>query len=291
MIVFLTEFGRKFRPLDLIKYWKVSELRNVTFYGLSALHSIIHENLVAHFLLLSLAIRLLADYSAPNRLREACSFIAIYQKKVTLFFTDSADVYIMHSISNLADQVKTIGPLSSISALGFENANYQLSCTVSQTVSSQATPDFVVKSYLRKFRVEQKKRSFYSNQFRLSNHINEMSVPPSFAAAVRAAHKLPEDNCEQKLFFANISSFRTTWCAHFAIYCAKTKADFSKKNWAPWRILFFRLWCLFLCQATQNFVESCSHSRMGLHGWRIKILPRKFIRGTPLSFYCRNQKW
>ena len=92
-IVFPSGFGRKFRSLNLIKYWKASELRNFLFYGLSAwcgylLHGVIHENSFAHFCLLSLAIRILilAKFLATNVNREARSFIAVYQKKVMSFF-------------------------------------------------------------------------------------------------------------------------------------------------------------------------------------------------------------
>ena len=77
-IIFSSGFGRKFRSLDLIKYWKASELRNFTFYALSALHGVIHENLFAHFCLLSLAIRMLAEFSDTNVIREARSFIEVY---------------------------------------------------------------------------------------------------------------------------------------------------------------------------------------------------------------------
>ena len=157
-IIFPSGFGRKFRSLDLIKYWKASGLRNFTFYGLSALHGVIHENLFAHFCLLSLAIRMLAEFSATNVIREARSFIEVYQKKVTSFFTDSAEVYNMHSLRHLADQVQSKGPLAAISAMGIGSAKYELTRTVSQTVSSQATPDLVVKRYLRKFNVEQRQK-------------------------------------------------------------------------------------------------------------------------------------
>ena len=156
-IVFPSGFGRNFQRLDLIKYWKRSELRHIRFYGLTTLHGFIQENVFAHFCLLSLSIRLLAKCSAPHMIREACSFIAIYQTKVTLFFMDSVEVYNMHSLGHLADQVKAIGPLALISAMGFEIAKYQLTCTVSQTVSSQATPDSVAKTCLQNFSVEQKK--------------------------------------------------------------------------------------------------------------------------------------
>ena len=70
---------------------------------------------------------------------------------------DSVEVYNLHSLGHLADQVKAIGPLALISAMGFESANYQLTCTVSQTVSSQATPDIVAKRLLQNSRVEQRK--------------------------------------------------------------------------------------------------------------------------------------
>ena len=82
--------------------------------------------------------------------------------------------------------------------MGFENGNSQLTHTVSQTLSSQATPDLVVKRNLQKFSLELGKRSFYSNEFSLSNHINEASM--SSRAAVRTVQKLPENNSQQKYF-------------------------------------------------------------------------------------------
>ena len=121
---------------------------------------------------------MLAEFSAPNVIREARSFIEVYLKKVMSFFTDSAEVYNMHSLRHLADQVQSKGPLAAISAMGFrQSANYQLTRTVSQTVSSQATPDLVVKRYLRKFNVEQRQKSNYSNEVRLSNKIVETGLP------------------------------------------------------------------------------------------------------------------
>ena len=75
----------------------------------------------------------------------------------------------MHALGHLTDQVQSKVPLAAISAIGFESANYQLTRTVSQTVTSQATPDLVVKRYLRKFNLEQKRKSDYSNEVRLSN--------------------------------------------------------------------------------------------------------------------------
>ena len=227
-IIFPSGSGRKFRFLDLIMYWKASELKYFTFYGLSALHGVIHENLFAHFCLLSLAIRMLAEFLATNVIREARSFIEVYQKKVTSFFTDSAEVYNMHSLRHLADQVQSKGPLAAISAMGFESANYQLTRTVSQTVSSQATPDIVVKRYLRKFNVEQRQNSNYSNEVRLSNKIVETGLP---------AHLQPSEPFQSYLkitlskrkFFAHKSSCKGTGCAQFSTYTAKTKAGSTTK--------------------------------------------------------------
>ena len=83
----------------------------------------------------------------------------------------------MHSLRHLADEVQSKGSLAAISAMGFESANYQLTRTVSQTVTSQATYNFVVKRYLRKFNVEQRQKSNYSNEVRLSNKIVETILP------------------------------------------------------------------------------------------------------------------
>ena len=152
-------------------------MRNFTFYGLSALHGVIHEILFAHLCLLSLAKKMLAELSATNVIRETRSFIEVYQKKMTSLFTDSAEDFNVHSFRNLTDQVQSKGPLAAISALGFESADYQLTRTVSQTVSSQAAPDLVVKRYLPKFNVEQRQKSNYSNEFRLSNKIVETGLP------------------------------------------------------------------------------------------------------------------
>ena len=175
-MVFPIGFGGKFRSLNLIEYWKASELRNFLFYGLSAwcgylLHGVIHENLFAHFCLLSLAIRILAKFLATKVNREARSFIAVYQKKVMSFFNDSAEVYNINSLRHLADQVQSKGTLAAFLAMSFESANIQLTRTVSQTVTSQATPGLVVKIYLRKFNVEQREKSNYSNEVRLQTKL------------------------------------------------------------------------------------------------------------------------
>ena len=226
-IIFPSEFGRKFRSLDLIKYWKASELRNFTFYELSALHGVIHENLFAHFCLLSLAIRMLAEFSATNVIREARSFIEVYQKKVTSFFTDSAEAYNMHSLRHLADQVQSKGPLAAISEMEFESDNYQLTRTVSQTVSSQATPDLVVKRYLRKFNVEQRQKSNQSNEVRLSNKIVETGLP--ICQPSEPFQSYLKITLSKRKFFAHKSSCKGTGCAHFSTYTAKTKAGSTTK--------------------------------------------------------------
>ena len=49
---------------------------------------------------------MLAKFLATNAICEARSFIAVYQKKVTSFYTDSAEVHNMHSLGHLADQVQ-----------------------------------------------------------------------------------------------------------------------------------------------------------------------------------------
>ena len=110
-IVFPTGFELKVRTLDLIKYWRASELSNFALYGLTTLNDVRHENLIAHFWLLSLAITLLAEYSAPIVICEARSFIGKYRKKLTSIFKDSVEVYNMHSLSHMTDRVKTNGPL------------------------------------------------------------------------------------------------------------------------------------------------------------------------------------
>ena len=174
-IVFPSGFGRKFRPLDLIRYWKASELRNFTFYVLTALQVVIHENLFAPFCLLSLIIRLLAEYFVTKFDSQSAFVYCNLSEKVTSFFTYSAEFYNMHALDHTADQVKTTGPLASICAMGFESAKSQLTLTVSQILNSQTTTDLVMKRNLRKFSVEQRKRNFYCNEIRLSKHINETS--------------------------------------------------------------------------------------------------------------------
>ena len=66
---------------------------------------------------------MLAEFSATNVICEARAFNAVYQKKVKSFFIDSAEVYNMHSLGHLADQVQSKVPLAAISAMGFESAN------------------------------------------------------------------------------------------------------------------------------------------------------------------------
>ena len=117
------EFARKPRSLSEIDRWKATEFRQFLLYtGPVVLKGILPVHLLNHFLVLSVAIRLLLSSSM-------CSYYCDYAQKLLITFVQQADqlygteflVYNVHSLIHIADDARLFGPLDNVSSFPFEN--------------------------------------------------------------------------------------------------------------------------------------------------------------------------
>jgi hypothetical protein len=121
------EFARKPRSLSEIDRWKAVEFRTFLLYtGPAVLPGILSENILNHFLLLSVAISLLAN-------PKYCKTYSDYANQLLICFVEQSKViygatfviYNVHALVHLAADVKRYGHLDTFSAFPFEN---QLQC-------------------------------------------------------------------------------------------------------------------------------------------------------------------
>ena len=118
------EFNRKPRSVAEILRWKATEFRQFLLYtGPVVLSGILSETLYNHFLLLSVAISLLAN-------PEFCGVYCEYANEILRTFVHNAlalyghemMVYNVHALVHLADDVRRFGSVDEFSAFPFENA-------------------------------------------------------------------------------------------------------------------------------------------------------------------------
>lgn len=120
-----SEFPRKPRNLKLIKLWKATEFRNfLMYYGPVLIKNELNEIAYNHFLLLHVAIRLLAD---PVAVQKSAN-IACANELLEKFVADFGNVYEkknisynVHNLKHLSQDVRTFGCLDKFSAFPFEN--------------------------------------------------------------------------------------------------------------------------------------------------------------------------
>lgn len=118
------EFCRKPRSVTEILRWKATEFRQFVLYtGPVVLLHILPEMLYSHFLLLSVAVSLLAN-------PQLCSLYSVYANDLLRTFVNNAAVlygtemmvYNVHALLHLADDVHRFGRLDNFAAFPFENA-------------------------------------------------------------------------------------------------------------------------------------------------------------------------
>ena len=117
------DFARKPRPLQEIKMWKATELRQFLLYtGPVVLYKKVTSPVYRNFLLLSASMRILLDsdmhglsYDFVEQLLEVfvANFSNIYGRKTIS--------YNVHSLLPIVDDARKFGPLSNISCFPFEN--------------------------------------------------------------------------------------------------------------------------------------------------------------------------
>ena len=125
---FPTEFARKPRSISELLRWKATEFRQFLLYlGPVALIGILESSLYDHFLLLSVAIRLLMKPAVENEvLIYAKNLLSLFVQQCEMLYGRESLVYNVHNLIHLAGDVANLGPLDNFSAFPFENALGQL---------------------------------------------------------------------------------------------------------------------------------------------------------------------
>ncbi|XP_065662938.1 uncharacterized protein LOC136085550 [Hydra vulgaris] len=117
------EFSRKPRSLKEISRWKATEFRLFLCYvGPVVLKNHLPSNIYHHFMLLNVAISILAN---PDTSNNYCNYaeklLKIFVKELSSLYGDSSLSYTMHSLIHICDDVRLFGTLDNYSAFPFEN--------------------------------------------------------------------------------------------------------------------------------------------------------------------------
>jgi len=118
-----SEFIRKPRSFADIDRWKGVELRNfLLYFGPLLLRSNISDKMYHHFMLLSVAIRILSSTLLCHSLRPyAATLLCTFVLELQEIYGAASLVYNMHSVIHLPDDVAVFGVLDSFSCFPFES--------------------------------------------------------------------------------------------------------------------------------------------------------------------------
>ena len=125
---FPSDFSRKPRSLDCIRYWKATEYRSFLFFtgGLS-LANVVDTKVYKLFLLLQSAIFILCDpLKCHLHVKYAHQFLTVFVKKCEEVFGKQMMVYNVHALLHVADDITHFGPLDTFSAFKFETMIHNL---------------------------------------------------------------------------------------------------------------------------------------------------------------------
>jgi len=156
------EFARRPRAFTELPRWKATEFRQFLLYtGPIILSGILPEPLYRHFLLLSVAIIILASPRfVPDFIDYANELLVLFVKQAETLYGKEILVYNVHCLIHLAGDVRKLGCLDTFSAFPFENKLGQLKKLVRK-------PQFPIQQVLRRLAE--------------ANHVRKVSV-----------HTLPE---------------------------------------------------------------------------------------------------
>lgn len=117
------EFARDCRSLNLLSKFKATELRQFLLYGSPVfLKGLVSEAIYNHWLLLHVAIRLLANNRlTPNCINVAEKLIEKFVRDYPKIYGKFSVVYNVHVLLHIPYYVRLYGPLDSFSAYKFEN--------------------------------------------------------------------------------------------------------------------------------------------------------------------------
>jgi len=119
------EFNRKPRPLSELAHWKATEFRTFLLYaGYFCLRGVMDDELLNHFLCLSLGIAILVSetLSGQQSMKQFAQEILVYfVGKSRELYGPEFLVYNVHSLVHLSQEVEQFGALDNVSAFVFEN--------------------------------------------------------------------------------------------------------------------------------------------------------------------------
>ncbi|CAN7978443.1 unnamed protein product [Ixodes persulcatus] len=168
---FPSDFQRKPRGVDELDRWKATELRSFLLYvGPVVLKSLLPETHYEHFLLLHVAIRILASpayYVCHNSFARGLLRYFVQQFGTSALYGPKQLTYNVHTLSHLAEECLIHGPLDAFSAFGFEN-------------------------FLGKLKRMLRTRNNPLAQ--ISRRLSERAGPASFQTATKA-HEIKEGQC------------------------------------------------------------------------------------------------
>lgn len=122
------DFNRKMRCLKDIKRWKATEFRFfLLYFGPLLLRSLISNNLYKHFLLLHSSIFILSNDKLVSKYLEiAKSSLTKFVKVGSTIYGKHFNVYNVHSLIHICDDVQLYGNLNNYTCFSFENYLGQL---------------------------------------------------------------------------------------------------------------------------------------------------------------------
>lgn len=129
------EFSRQPRTLSEMDRWKAAEWRPFLLYtGPTVLLNVLPEHTYKHFLILHVAIRLLAsEHQHPELLSYADQLLSMFVQEARSLYGEKCIVYNVHNLTHLVADCRKYGCLDNCSAFLLENLLGQLKKTLRAT--------------------------------------------------------------------------------------------------------------------------------------------------------------
>ena len=120
---FPSEFNRKPRGLDELKFWKATEFRTFLLYcGPVILRYILPHDKYVNFLCLSMAVRILYNPTFVRLYKTyAHNLLVCFIENAAILYSDDMMTYNLHCLHHVADLAECYGSLEVITAYAFEN--------------------------------------------------------------------------------------------------------------------------------------------------------------------------
>lgn len=118
-----SDFNRKCRPMNRLKFWKATEFRLFILYlGPFVLYKILDKQRHEHFMLLHTAVYILATaWKDSTNVLLAKSLLDKFVSKTETIYGKEFMVYNVHSLLHISDEVLLHGQLDNFSAFCFES--------------------------------------------------------------------------------------------------------------------------------------------------------------------------